>query len=164
MLLKYKLFVCWRDVTYLGPRMFPLTLYYDGTVVQWCCFKCQNINFTYMHYLCEYVCKIKKLNPITWVRERTTPTERSPLVGEISANFLQLEGAAWSAWRTPYGRILGFIDRSSSFFFQLAPQLYSRGWVGPVPDPLLFTEFGGAGNRRNLLHRERHWISSSFLS
>jgi hypothetical protein len=28
---------------------------------------------------------------------------------------------------------------------QVAPQLYSRGWVYPVPDPLLF--FGSAGNR-----------------
>jgi hypothetical protein len=26
----------------------------------------------------------------------------------------------------PYGRILGFIDRSRYFFFQVAPQLYSR--------------------------------------
>jgi hypothetical protein len=23
-------------------------------------------------------------------------------------------------------------------FYQVAPQLYSRGWVDPVPDPLLF--------------------------
>jgi hypothetical protein len=38
----------------------------------------------------------------------------------------------------PYGRILGFLDRSRYFFFQVAPQLYSRGWVDPVPDPLLF--------------------------
>jgi hypothetical protein len=27
----------------------------------------------------------------------------------------------------PYGFILGFLDRSRYFFFQLAPQLYSRG-------------------------------------
>jgi hypothetical protein len=27
----------------------------------------------------------------------------------------------------PYGRILGFLDRSRDFFFQVAPQLYSRG-------------------------------------
>jgi hypothetical protein len=26
----------------------------------------------------------------------------------------------------PYGRILGFLDRSRYFFYQLAPQLYSR--------------------------------------
>jgi hypothetical protein len=38
----------------------------------------------------------------------------------------------------PYGRILGFLDRSRYYFFQVAPQLYSRGLVDPVPDPLLF--------------------------
>jgi hypothetical protein len=27
----------------------------------------------------------------------------------------------------PYDRILGFLDRSSYFFFQVAPQLYSGG-------------------------------------
>jgi CBS-domain-containing membrane protein len=27
----------------------------------------------------------------------------------------------------PYGRILGFLDRSRYFLFQIAPQLYSRG-------------------------------------
>jgi hypothetical protein len=28
-----------------------------------------------------------KLNPMALVRERTIPTERPPLVGEVSANF-----------------------------------------------------------------------------
>jgi hypothetical protein len=28
-----------------------------------------------------------KKNSVTWVRERTIPTERPPLVGEVSANF-----------------------------------------------------------------------------
>jgi hypothetical protein len=37
----------------------------------------------------------------------------------------------------PYGCILGFLDRSRYFFFYVAPQFYSRDWVGPVPDPLL---------------------------
>jgi hypothetical protein len=31
----------------------------------------------------------------------------------------------------PYGSILDFLDRSRYFFFQVAPQLYSRGWVDP---------------------------------
>jgi hypothetical protein len=37
-----------------------------------------------------------------------------------------------------YCYILGVLDRSRNFFFQVAPQLYSWGWVNPVPDPLLF--------------------------
>jgi hypothetical protein len=46
-----------------------------------------------------------------------------------------------------HGRILGFIDRSRYYFFQIAPQLYSRGWVDPVPDPLLLRKSGSDGNR-----------------
>jgi hypothetical protein len=45
----------------------------------------------------------------------------------------------------PYGCILGFLDRSR-FFYQLAPQLDSRGWVDPIPDPLLLRKSGSAGN------------------
>jgi hypothetical protein len=43
--------------------------------------------------------------------------------------------------------IFGFLDRSRYFFIQVAPQLSSRGWVDPVPDPLLLRKSGGAGNR-----------------
>jgi hypothetical protein len=39
-----------------------------------------------------------------------------------------------------------FLDRSRYFFFEVVPQLYSRGWVDPVPDPLL-RKSGSAGNR-----------------
>jgi hypothetical protein len=38
---------------------------------------------------------------ITLARERTIPTERLPLVGEVSANFCGLEGVAWSAQKIP---------------------------------------------------------------
>jgi hypothetical protein len=47
----------------------------------------------------------------------------------------------------PYGRILDFLDRSRYFFFQVAPQLYSRGWVDPVSDPPLLRKSGSAENR-----------------
>jgi hypothetical protein len=46
-----------------------------------------------------------------------------------------------------YDRIFGFLDRSRYIFFQVAPQLYSRGSVNPVPDPLLLRKSGGAGKR-----------------
>jgi hypothetical protein len=46
----------------------------------------------------------------------------------------------------PYGRIFDFLDRSR-YFFQVAPQLYSRGRVEPVPDPLLLSKSGSVGNR-----------------
>jgi hypothetical protein len=47
----------------------------------------------------------------------------------------------------PYGRIHGILDRSHYFLFQVPRQLYSRGWVDPVPDPLLLRKAGSAGNR-----------------
>jgi hypothetical protein len=47
----------------------------------------------------------------------------------------------------PYDRNLVFVDRSRYFFFQAAPQLCSRGWVDPVPDPLLLRKSGSTGNR-----------------
>jgi hypothetical protein len=46
-----------------------------------------------------------------------------------------------------YGRILGFLDRSRYYLFQVTPQLYSRGWVDSVPNPLLLRKCVSAGNR-----------------
>jgi hypothetical protein len=40
-----------------------------------------------------------------------------------------------------------FLDRSRYFFFQVSPQLYSRGWMVPVTDPLPLRKSGSAGNR-----------------
>jgi hypothetical protein len=45
-----------------------------------------------------------------------------------------------------YGLILGSRPEPL-LFFQAASQLYSRGWVDPVPDPLLHRKSGSAGNR-----------------
>jgi hypothetical protein len=60
--------------------------------------------------------------------------------------------------RIPTAVNLGFLDRSRYFSIQVVPQLYSRGWVDPVPDPLLLRKSGIAGNRtRNL------WICSQEL-
>jgi hypothetical protein len=35
-----------------------------------------------------------KTNSVAWVRERTIPTERPQLVGEVSANFCGQKGVA----------------------------------------------------------------------
>jgi hypothetical protein len=55
----------------------------------------------------------------------------------------------------PHGLILGFLGWSRYFFFQVAPQLYSRGSVDSVPDPLLLRKSDSAGNRTRDL-----WICS----
>jgi hypothetical protein len=45
--------------------------------------------------------KKTKKTPCPLVRKRTIPTERPPIVGEVSANFLRIEGVAWSVQRIP---------------------------------------------------------------
>jgi hypothetical protein len=45
------------------------------------------------------------------------------------------------------GLILGFLDRRRYFFFQVAPQLYSRGWMEPAIDSLILRKSGSTGNR-----------------
>jgi hypothetical protein len=86
-----------------------------------------------------------KLNSVAWVCDRTIPTERPSLVGEVSTKFAY-RGCQVVSVTNPYGSNLGFLDRSSYFLFQVAPQLYSRGRVDPVPDPLLLRKSFSAGN------------------
>jgi hypothetical protein len=48
---------------------------------------------------------------MAWVRERTIPTEQPPLIGEVSANFVD-RGCHVVSVTYPYGRILGFLDQA----------------------------------------------------
>jgi hypothetical protein len=50
------------------------------------------------------------------VRKRNIPTERPPLVGEISANFLRIESFACSAQQISTAVNLGFVDPESDRF------------------------------------------------
>jgi hypothetical protein len=72
------------------------------------------------------------------VRKQTIQTERPPLVSKVSANFFVDRGCHAVSVTNPYSSILGFLDWSRYYFFQVAPQLYPRGLVDPVPDLLLF--------------------------
>jgi hypothetical protein len=47
---------------------------------------------------------------VALVGKRIITTERPPLVGEVSAKFLPIEGVAWSAHRIPTAVSLGFLD------------------------------------------------------
>jgi hypothetical protein len=60
---------------------------------------------------------------------------------------------------TPTAVNLSFLDRSRCFFFQVASHLWSRGWVGPVPDPLVLWKSGSARNRTR-----DFWVCSEELS
>jgi hypothetical protein len=86
-------------------------------------------------------------NSVASFRKWTIPTGRPPLVSEVCANFFAVKGCLVVSLTNPHGRILGFLDRSRYYFFQVAPQLYSRGWVDSVPDPLLFFPLVVTGNR-----------------
>jgi hypothetical protein len=59
---------------------------------------------------------------------------------------LRIEGVAYPSQRIPTVVNFGFLDRSR-YFLEKAPELSSRGWVDPVPDPLLLRKSGSAGNR-----------------
>jgi hypothetical protein len=69
---------------------------------------------------------LKKKNSLASVRKRTIPTERLPFVREVSANVLRKEVCHVVSVTNPYGRILGFLDLSRYYFFQVAPQLYTH--------------------------------------
>jgi hypothetical protein len=115
-------------------------------------------NTTTLHAPQNFVTSfIPKRNFVALVRERTIPTERPKLVGEVSAKFADRERRVTST-TDPYRSILDFLDRSFNFFFQVAPQLHSRGWMDPVPDWLLLGKSGRAGNRTR-----DHWICSQAL-
>jgi hypothetical protein len=51
---------------------------------------------------------------MVWVRERNIPSEPPPIVGEVIATFAD-RGCNVVSVTDPYGRILGFLDRSRYF-------------------------------------------------
>jgi hypothetical protein len=119
----------------------------EGASLNHCTSSFQQIHHIMLPLLSSDGRSTTKLNSVAWIRRRTITNEWSPLVDEVSANSLQIEVCHVVSVMDPYGRNHGFLDRSSYFFFQVAPQLYSRGWVDPVPDPLLLIKCGSAGNR-----------------
>jgi hypothetical protein len=77
-------------------------------------------------------------NSMAWVRERTKPTERPPLVGVVGANFCglrvprgQCEGSLWPYYRLPRPEPLLFLPSSSSFVFTMLNGLRSRPTTTP---------------------------------
>jgi hypothetical protein len=66
-------------------------------------------------------------NDIALLCERTLAIERPPLVGEVSVNFSADRGRNMVSVTDLYSRILGFLNLTRYYFFQVAPQMYSRG-------------------------------------
>jgi hypothetical protein len=101
--------------------------------------------------------KLNKTNSVALVRERTIRPIDHRLLTKLVPPFAGRQCCMVST-TDPYGRILDSLDQSHYFFFQVAPQLYSQGWVGPVPDPLLLRKSGSARNRTQDI-----WICSQEL-
>jgi len=62
----------------------------------------RNLYSSTMSLALSYV--TKAYTPWLLVRERTIPTERPPPVGEVSANFLRIEGCHVVSATVPHGR------------------------------------------------------------
>jgi hypothetical protein len=77
---------------------------------------------------CSHKNTLKKLRGLS---PQANYTERPPLVGEVSVNFFADRGCRVVSAMDPHGRILGFLDRSGFYFFQVAPQSYSTRLSGP---------------------------------
>jgi hypothetical protein len=104
----------------------------------------------------ESACFSEKLAPTSETIKLKTPWHESaskiyrPRGSRLSAKLVPTfvdRGCHEVSVTDPYGRILGFLDRRCYVFFQVAPQLYSRASVYPVPEPLLLRKSGSAGNR-----------------
>jgi hypothetical protein len=58
----------------------------------------------------------QKTNSVVLVRKRTIPTERPPLVGEVSANFLRIGGVAWSVQRITKSVFSVFLNGAATVY------------------------------------------------
>jgi hypothetical protein len=128
----------WSRPAFTGLRNL---LHPDIHILQTQIYSCnenqQNINQTAL--------LLKKLWGLVF--QRTIPTERPPLVGEVSANFSGYRVSRGQRNESPRPLIFPFSRPKPLLSFQIAPQLSSRGWVDPVPDPLLLRKSGRAGNQ-----------------
>jgi hypothetical protein len=73
--------------------------------------------------------KLHGLSPQANYTDRATAACR-----RSDCQLVRIEGATWC----PPAVFSRFSRQEPLLFYQVAPQLYSRGWVDPVPDPLLF--------------------------
>ena len=59
------------------------------------------------------------------------------------------KGALWLAKRLSLNLNFSSLNQISLLFIQVATQLASRGWVDPVPDPILLGKFLGYSRESN---------------
>jgi hypothetical protein len=77
---------------------------------------------------------------MVWVRERTIPTERPPLIGEVIANFLRIEGATWSTWRIPTA-VFSVFQTGAATFLSGSSSVVPTRLSGPRSRPTFYFFF-----------------------
>jgi hypothetical protein len=77
--------------------------------------------------------------PTDWLSDRRLSAKLVPTLGDRGCRVVSAI--------PPQSLIFGFLDRSH-YFLEIAPQLSSRGWVYPVPDPLLLRRKSGSAENR----------------
>jgi hypothetical protein len=104
--------------------------------------------WTWTHHFHITLHTKKQTNKLHGLRPRVNYTDRATAACRRNdCQLVRIEGATWSAWRFPTAVLSRFSRQEPLLFYQVAPQLYSRGWVDPVPDPLLFFFLVVQGNR-----------------
>jgi hypothetical protein len=92
-------------------------------IIKGCCSSClhaKNMSAVEIRSeLCAVYGKNVMKNSMTWVSERTIPTEQSRLSAKL-VPALADRGCYVVSVTDPYGRILSFLDRSRYVFFQVA--------------------------------------------
>ena len=77
------------------------------------------------------------------LQPRRAKTDRS------SCCQMAVQGALWLAKRFSLNLNFSFLNRIRYFSYEVSTQLFSRGWVDPVPDPILPEKFLGYSRESN---------------
>jgi hypothetical protein len=88
-------------------------------------------------FMCSCLLMTKKLNSMAFSPQANYTDRATAACWRSYCQLLRIEGVTWSVQWIPMAVNFGFLDQSRYFSIQVTPQLSSRGWVDPVPDPLL---------------------------
>jgi hypothetical protein len=90
-----------------------------------------------------------KTNSVAWVRQHELYRLSDHHLPAKLVPTLADRGCRMVSAMNPSVVNFGFLDQSR-YFLEIASQLSSRGWVDPVPDPLLLRKSGSTGNQTQI--------------
>jgi hypothetical protein len=131
----------------IASRLNELYWNYHVKVSSWCLYALCKLRREY-RWLCLPVPSWTLWTAVYWIKKTTELHGLSPRANytdrataacrRSNCQLVRIEGATWPTWRIPPAVFSRFSRQEPLLFYQVAPQLYSRGWVHPVPVPLLF--------------------------